>query len=146
MLLRNLQTINGDIVDIDVKDSKISAVGNSIENLHTDAEIHFDDHIVFPGLINSHDHLDFNLFPKLGNKKYHNYTEWGAYIHKEYKDKIDEVLKVPEELRIQWGIYKNLLCGVTTVINHGKKISAANDLLTVYQDCQSIHSVAFEKK
>jgi len=109
-------------------------------------DLTFGNAIVFPGLINSHDHLDFNLFPKLGDKIYHNYTEWGAYIHKEYKDKINEVLKVPEELRIQWGIYKNLLCGVTTVVNHGKKINTSNDMITVYQDCQSIHSVQFEKK
>src|SRR5579872_4079262 len=122
MLLRNLQTINGDIVDIDVKDSKISAVGNSIENLHTDAEIHFDDHIVFPGLINSHDHLDFNLFPKLGNRIYNNYVEWGEDIHKQNKSVIDSVLKVPKKLHIQWGIYKNLLNGVTTVVNHGEQL------------------------
>jgi hypothetical protein len=49
-------------------------------------------------------------------------------------------------LREQWGIYKNLLCGVTTVINHGKKIKTKTSLISVYEDCQCIHSVQFEKK
>jgi cytosine/adenosine deaminase-related metal-dependent hydrolase len=109
-------------------------------------ELNFDNAIVFPGLINSHDHLDFNLFPALGDRTYNNYTEWGRHIHKNYKDKINEVLKVPETLREQWGAYKNLLCGVTTVVNHGKKIKNPPDIITVYQGCQSIHSVQFEKK
>jgi hypothetical protein len=56
------------------------------------------------------------------------------------------VLQIPEKLRLQWGIYKNLLCGVTTVVNHGKKINVSNELITVFRDCQSIHSVHFEKR
>jgi len=133
----NIRIINGKIAQI---------LPGHFHDKTEGIDLTFGNAIIFPGLINSHDHLDFNLFPALGNKTYHNYTEWGAYIHKEYKDKINEVLKIPEELRIQWGIYKNLLCGVTTVVNHGKKISNSNDILTVYQDCQSIHSVQFEKK
>jgi len=44
------------------------------------------------------------------------------------------------------GYLKNLLCGVTTVVNHGKKIKKSTDLITIFEDCQSIHSVQFEKK
>jgi hypothetical protein len=51
----------------------------------------FDNAVVFPGLINSHDHLDFNLFPQLGHHIYHNYTEWGDHIHRNYKTEIDAV-------------------------------------------------------
>src|ERR1700754_3600173 len=111
-----------------------------------DHTLEFEDAIAFPGLINSHDHLDFNLFPALGDMTYNSYTEWGRHIHKNYKNKINEVLKVPEILREQWGVYKNLLCGVTTVINHGKQINNPSDIITIYQNCQSIHSVQFEKK
>src|SRR5215813_4782124 len=102
--------------------------------------------IAFPGLINSHDHLDFNLFPSLGDRTYSNYTEWGRYIHSHYQDKIERVLKIPVHLREQWGIYKNLINGITTVINHGKKIKKHTDPITVYEHCQCIHSVGFEKK
>ena len=33
-------------------------------------------HLVLPGLINAHDHLEFNLFPQLGRGPYPNAGEW----------------------------------------------------------------------
>jgi cytosine/adenosine deaminase-related metal-dependent hydrolase len=148
MILNNLRTaLTGRQVSIRIQNGSIAEVLPG--PFHDKAEtftLDFDEAIIFPGLINSHDHLDFNLFPALGEKTYSNYTEWGRHIHKTYKDQINSILRVPEQLREQWGIYKNLLCGVTTVVNHGKKVKAQTGLLTVYQDCQSIHSVQFEKK
>ena len=148
MILSNVRlALTGQKVSIRVKDGKIAQVLPGHFHDQTDElNLTFDDTIVFPGLINSHDHLDFNLFPPLAGRAFKNYTEWGVYIHLKYKDVIDRVVQIPEKLRIQWGIYKNLLCGVTTVVNHGKKINASNDLITVYQECQSIHSVHFEKR
>jgi cytosine/adenosine deaminase-related metal-dependent hydrolase len=108
-------------------------------------DLRFDDVLVFPGLINSHDHLDFNLFPQLGNRIYKNYTEWGAYIHQHYKPEINHVLRVPAPLRIRWGVYKNLLCGVTTVVNHGEHLTLNDALITVFEETQDLHSVGFEK-
>lgn len=101
--------------------------------------------IAFPGLINSHDHLDFNLFPPLGNTIYLNYTKWGRDIHLRNKKEIDEVLKVPLPLRIAWGIYKNLLNGFTTVVNHGEVLPVDDDLITVHQRFRCLHSVGFER-
>lgn len=139
--------LTGQKVSIRVKDGEIAQVLSGHFHGKTDElNLIFDNAIVFPGLINSHDHLDFNLFPPLAGRTFKNYTEWGVYIHLKYKDVIDSVLQIPEKLRLQWGIYKNLLCGVTTVVNHGKKINVSNDLITVFQDCQSIHSVHFEKR
>lgn len=134
-------------IGIRLKEGKIAQI--LPEEFHDDTDelsLSLGNAIAFPGLINSHDHLDFNLFPPLAGRTFKNYTEWGGYIHLKYKDAINEVLQIPENLRIQWGVYKNLLCGVTTVVNHGKKIDASNDLITVFQNCQSIHSVHFEKK
>lgn len=139
--------LSGQKVSISVKDGKIAQVlPGYFHDKAGDLNLTFDNAIVFPGLINSHDHLDFNLFPPLAGRVFKNYTEWGAYIHVKYKDIIESVLRIPEPLRIQWGIYKNLLCGITTVVNHGKRIKAPNDLITVFQNCQSIHSVHFEKR
>jgi cytosine/adenosine deaminase-related metal-dependent hydrolase len=107
--------------------------------------------IVFPGLINSHDHLDFNLFPLMGNMIYTNYTAWGWDIHVKNAAGIGAVLKIPQELRTQWGLYKNLLNGFTTVVNHGARLTkgvrlpSGNELITVFQDCHNLHSVGFEK-
>jgi cytosine/adenosine deaminase-related metal-dependent hydrolase len=144
MQINNVRLIDGDIVNIGIAGGKI----NSVSKFHHHTEpfqLQFDNVIAFPGLINSHDHLDFNLFPQLGNKTYTNYKQWGKYIHENYKEEIDKVLKIPESLRTSWGIYKNLLCGVTTVINHGKRLEILNPLITVIQELQNLHSVKFEK-
>lgn len=93
--------------------------------------------LVFPGLINSHDHLEFNSFSALGNEIYPNYIAWGDRIHSICKPDIDRVLRIPLSLRASWGIYKNLLGGVTTVVQHGMTWVAEG----VFNDCQSIHSI-----
>jgi cytosine/adenosine deaminase-related metal-dependent hydrolase len=148
MIINNVKPVNSNQhINIKISDGKIAEISSSpiiAENevLHLD----FNNAIIFPGLINSHDHLDFNLFPQLGSQLYNNYTEWGKYIHERYKPEIAEVLKIPVELRSKWGIYKNLLCGVTTVINHGEKLWTVNDLINVFEDTNCIHSVGFEKR
>lgn len=137
MILNNVNTINGNgPVNIRVKSDSTSL--NALQ-------LTFDNALVFAGLINSHDHLDFNLFPQLGNRFYNNYTEWGRHIQDNYKDEIAAVLKVPLPLRVKWGIFKNLLCGVTTVVNHGEPLTVANAPINVEQS-HSIHSVQFEKR
>lgn len=108
-------------------------------------QIRFTDALVLPGLINSHDHLDFNCFTVFGERKYKNYTDWGRHIHESYKEKINEVLKIPKDLRASWGMYKNLLAGVTTVVNHGAHLEIENPLINIYQEPQNLHSVEFEK-
>lgn len=133
------------------KPCEINISGSHIVDDNTAAttngmQLVFNDAVVFPGLINSHDHLDFNLFPQLGDRTYHNYTEWGNYIHQKYPHEIAAVLKVPQAMRTQWGLYKNLLCGVTTVINHGEKLNVDNSPVSVINNCQSLHSVQFEKQ
>ena len=133
-------------VYIKVEGEKIAKVSGDV---YADSigklQLNFNNAIIFPGLINSHDHLDFNLFPQFGNRKYNNYTEWGWYIHKTYKEDIAAITRIPVLLRAAWGIYKNLLCGVTTVVNHGEKLGSYRDLITVFEEPQSLHSVHFEK-
>jgi cytosine/adenosine deaminase-related metal-dependent hydrolase len=127
--LQNIHIENGKIVaDTDVAGPSLS----------------FQNAIAFPGLINSHDHLDFNLFPQTGNHIYHNYTEWGKDIREHNQDAINAVLKIPRPLRTRWGIYKNLLNGVTTVVNHGEHLTINDNLVTVFQDAYSLHSIHFE--
>lgn len=105
----------------------------------------FDDALVIPGLINSHDHLDFDLFPAFRSRIYDNYKEWGSDIHERYGAEIAAVLRVPRELRLWWGLYKNLLGGVTSVVHHGGNLQIPKDLITVLQDAKSLHSVSGEK-
>lgn len=134
---------SNDAVSIRVSNGKIAEITSTPPG--DDAQLTFVDAMAFPGLINSHDHLDFNLFPQLGNKTYNNYTQWGKHIHEAYADEIASVLKIPLALRERWGIYKNLLCGVTTVVNHGQKPAINDTLITLVNRVQSLHSVRFEK-
>ena len=149
MQLCNLKIIESDeLVNIEVSGEKINNItrytGN--KNFKTCNTIFFEDAIAFPGLINSHDHLDFNLFPQTGNQVYNNYTEWGEDIHARNKVIIQAVLKIPQPLRTEWGLYKNLLNGVTTVVNHGERLHINNKVISVLQNNYSLHSVQFEKK
>lgn len=145
MILHNVRLADsGKVVNIDINGSKITGV-SPVDIIDDSLQLYFEDSIIFPGIINSHDHLDFNLFPQLGNHFYNNYTEWGTYIHKEFKYEINTVLAVPQRLRTLWGIYKNLLCGVTTVVNHGEQLFVAHAPIDIIEDTHDLHSAAFEK-
>ncbi len=128
-----------------IEDGKISAVETLMPLGPGILQLVFNEAIAFPGLINSHDHLDFNLFPRLGNGVYKNYKEWGTDIHIHNKERISRVLAVPQQLRTHWGIYKNLLNGITAVAHHGKRLNIEQDLITVCQEADSFHSVSGEK-
>lgn len=146
MLLREAVLYSsGEKVDIRIRNGKIESVEPDLSAEKTEDIIELSGATVFPGFINSHDHLDFNCYPQLGNGAYKNYTEWGHDIHAKYAEEIAAVKKTPESLRVQWGLYKNLLNGFTTVIHHGQKLYISDDLVNVFQDCHSLHSVAFEK-
>jgi cytosine/adenosine deaminase-related metal-dependent hydrolase len=147
MILENVKLIGADgPVNIGINDGEITAISKLALGNDDALHLKFANAIAFPGLINSHDHLDFNLFPQFGNKFYNNYTEWGKYIHEHYKDEIAKTLKIPFSLRSRWGVFKNLLCGVTTVVNHGEPSGMDSDLITVFENYQCIHSVQFEKR
>src|ERR1700744_3412802 len=147
MVLNNVTLVDSnDPVNIQISGDKIANVFTAppVTGKTNSLQLTFDNALIFPGLVNSHDHLDFNLFPQLGDKIYYNYTEWGDYIHAKYKQEINAVLKVPLPLRVSWGIFKNLLCGVTTVVNHGEHLAIKDAPINIEQG-HSIHSVRFEK-
>lgn len=75
-------------------------------------------YLVFPGLINAHDHLDLNLFPKLGRGPYESASAWARDVYKPHEAPVKQHLQVPKPLRLQWGGIKNLISGVTTVAHH----------------------------
>lgn len=74
--------------------------------------------LLLPGLINAHDHLEFNLFPKLGGGTYPNAKTWANDIYRPFDSPVKEHLSLSKPARLIWGGLKNLLSGVTTVAHH----------------------------
>ena len=145
LVLNQVKLIDSEaVVNIAVDNGKITAV--SCEPINdASLQLNFKNALAFPGLVNSHDHLDFNLFPALGGRIYNNYTEWGKHLHENFKPEIAKVLQIPAVLRAQWGVYKNLLAGVTTVVDHGEKTGLRNSPITIFENSHCLHSVKFQK-
>lgn len=76
--------------------------------------------LIVPGLINAHDHLELNLFPKLGRGPYLNAIEWAEDIYRPESPPISQHLALSKAIRFRWGVIKNLLSGVTTVAHHNE--------------------------
>ncbi len=148
MVLKNLSIVGQKgLYSIRIEHDRIWGIypsGSAVPE--TPVVLSFEHAVVLPGLINSHEHLDFNLFPRLGSPAYADYMEWGQDIHIRHTDRIRRVLTIPQPLRTRWGMYKNLLNGFTTVVNHGTVLdTGAEDLVTVFQDCHCLHSLGTEK-
>lgn len=111
---------------IEIKDGRIARVNSrASKSCRREGGSSIDLHgfLVLPGLINSHDHLEFALFPRLGNRRYANFREWVADIHKPETSPVCEHRSVPKETRYWWGGVRNLLSGVTTVCHHNPYVA-----------------------
>ena len=112
------------------------------------SQIDLEDYLILPGLINAHDHLEFNLFPRLGNGPYPNYEKWANDIYQPERSPLREHLSIPKDIRLWWGGIKNLLCGVTTVCHHNpyeEEVFDGEFPLRVLKRYGWAHSIAFEK-
>lgn len=151
MILRNLNIVGGNEYKVDIRIEKKFITGIKTSGIlklsKDDFEINFEDCIAFPGLINSHDHLEFNLYPQLGHKIYSDYVEWGNDIHSKDKEIIESIESIPVETRMKYGIVKNLLNGVTSVAHHGAYNACLDDSpIFVIHNCTNIHSVRLGRK
>lgn len=85
---------------------------------HSGPAVDLRDYLILPGLINAHDHLEFNLFPRLGAGPYPNATSWARDIYRPDEPPVNDQLSIPKPVRLIWGGIKNLVSGVTTVLHH----------------------------
>jgi cytosine/adenosine deaminase-related metal-dependent hydrolase len=105
---------SAEIADIEIVRGRIRAIGHLPDKNAQD----FSGYLILPGLINAHDHLEFNLFPRLGNGPYETSGDWARDIRARFKEQINQVVSVPLAERLTWGGIRNLACGVTTVCHH----------------------------
>lgn len=78
------------------------------------------DHLIFPGLINAHEHLHVNAVPPLlAGAPFPNSYAWiDAFQAHFERPEVRAALQWPKALRMRHGALKNLLAGVTCVAHH----------------------------
>ena len=149
LVLNNVSMLNnsGDHFCVTILDGKIDSVNAApLVNSGNPHIINFEDALAFPGLFNAHDHLEFNLFPRLRSKIYMDYLEWGNDIQKLYSTEINTALNIPVELRMKFGMIKNLFNGITTVIHHGSNsVKKSSQIIKVIDSYNYLHSISLEK-
>jgi cytosine/adenosine deaminase-related metal-dependent hydrolase len=76
---------------------------------------------LLPGLINAHDHLQLNVYPRTRFRQRHlNASEWIADLEarRHSAHTLASAAAIPREQRLVHGAVQNLLNGVTTVAHH----------------------------
>lgn len=71
-----------------------------------------------PGLINAHDHLHRNHYPRPGAPPYPDAYAWGADLHANFATEIARARTLPRRDALLFGALRNLLGGVTAVVHH----------------------------
>jgi cytosine/adenosine deaminase-related metal-dependent hydrolase/ubiquinone/menaquinone biosynthesis C-methylase UbiE len=103
--------------------------------------------LLLPGLINAHDHLEFSLFPNIGDGPYRNAKQWAHDIHASHASLIELHRQVPRPVRLWWGAIRNLLSGVTTVCHHNpitQELVSPEFPIRVVADFGWAHSLSLE--
>lgn len=104
-------------------------------------------HLLLPGLVNAHDHLEFALFPNLGDGPYQNAAQWADDIHRSKASLIARHRQVPRPVRLFWGAIRNLLSGATTVCHHNPvtpELTSPEFPVRVVSDFAWAHSLPLE--
>lgn len=103
---------------------------------------------VFPALVNPHDHLELNHYPRTKYRElYDNAHQWGEDVTAGLDDApIKDLRRFPLEQQVFIGGLKNMLCGALTVIHHNplyKQILKRDFPVRVLRNYAWVHSLHF---
>lgn len=129
-------------LDVSIRGTKVVKLGT----VRGGVGIDLSGHVILPGLINAHDHLEFNLFPRLGRGPWPNATEWARDVYRPDESPVREHRRVARRVRLYWGGLKNLVSGATTVCHHNPyepRIFGSRFPVRVVRDFGWAHSLAF---
>lgn len=106
-------------------------------------------HTLSPGLMNAHDHLELNHYPRTRFREvYDNAHQWGEDVNARLNDEPFKSLRAyPLKDRLFIGGLKNLLCGATTVAHHGpryRQMYARDFPVRVLREYGWSHSLHFD--
>lgn len=123
-------------------------VGLEIEKEHrgTQTDVDLCGDLVFPGLVNAHDHLHLNVFPPTRpRERYDHSADWVADMARVIETPSMRALReLPQAARAWQGALKNALAGTTTVVHHDPWLPVFEDPdfpVTVLRDCAWAHSL-----
>jgi len=151
LLLKNVRwKINDQLLagDIRIAQGRIVAMDGRIDPVKSETVLEFSNHFVYPGLINAHDHLEMNLYPRLGAPPHASYVDWSRSIYKPDQSPVKEIEKVDKQDRLLWGGLKNLISGVAAVAHHNpwdRVFEKDTFPVNVVKKMAWAHSVAFGK-
>jgi 5-methylthioadenosine/S-adenosylhomocysteine deaminase len=147
------ELINGTIVtprdviergSLTIDKARIAQVSKSSRKSQDAMQIDVNGMLIFPGLINCHDHLLGTYVPRVGDRRpYLNWLEWDndlksapQYAERQQIDSSDLYLL---------GGYRHLLCGITRVQDHiphfVRELFAKNMPIKIISDFAMAHSV-----
>jgi len=126
---------------IGVADSRLSAPHGSYDmTLRAEGELR-------PGLINAHDHLHRNHYPRLGSPPYPDAYAWGRDLHDRFAEEIARARALPRRDALLFGALKNLLGGVTTVVHHDAwEPDFEHDFPLDVVRLRNVHSPGFDRE
>ena len=121
MLLKGVRWWSGDresAGDVRIRRGSVAELGQGLAPARGERVLTLGAHLVLPGLINCHDHLELDLLPHLGSPPYRSFYDWAAEVYNPDVSPIRDVLQVRLRDRLRWGGVRNLIAGVTTVMHH----------------------------
>jgi cytosine/adenosine deaminase-related metal-dependent hydrolase len=143
ILTPNFDFIDGQILISGEKIFSITPNDSSLEKV-PETIIDLQGRLVFPGLINAHDHLYYTFWPKFETTPFQNWYEWEKAFKESTLFKRKQALSIADLYAL--GMYRNLFSGVCLIADHFPREVTMNfmgqPMITLLEYYALAHSVS----